>query len=199
MQPFNFLDNKKYSQSALATYYHDFVSAVTEENGKPNSSSDSESVWTLSDFTVSVAIDSFNDYNGSQNPTVGIIFSKAENTGAPKKTATKSGILRVSASANCRDYNHVGNSWSYEFAVNGDPISGTSSMTFTVRDVIKVSASVTENDKKPDYGYSTETHTITEADLSQGFTISLEVPVSENAGRYSGYVAIWNVTFRFWK
>ena len=72
-----------------------------------------------------------------------------------------------------------------------------STVSIAAGDTITVSATITEEDKSPDIGTNSESYTVTQSDLKNGFSIRFKVDVRENKGRYSGSVATWNVTFNF--
>lgn len=83
------------------------------------------------------------------------------------------------------DDNNIGSEWQYVVKINGESAKeGT--VTLHVGDVLEFYVNVTEHDIKPDIGENTVTRTVTEEDLEDGFTIEVEVTVTENAGRNYG-------------
>ena len=119
--------------------------------------------------------------------------------GGAEAAVTRSAPRRmtVSVSASCSNYNHVGNEWSQSFAVNGSAVRSGSAVTLQAGDQVTVSARIEEADKRPDVGTGQTSRTVTEADLANGFSLSLDVTVRENGGRYSGNTCTWRVTFSF--
>jgi len=119
--------------------------------------------------------------------------------GGAEAAVTRSAPRRmtVSVSASCSNYNHVGNEWSQSFAVNGSTVRSGSVVTLQAGDQVTVSARIEEADKRPDVGTGQTSRTVTEADLANGFSLSLDVTVRENGGRYSGNTCMWRVTFSF--
>ena len=67
----------------------------------------------------------------------------------------------------------------------------------TAGDEITVKAIVTDNDKSPDVGTNNSKHTVTEKEIKDGFTISFNVKVRENKGRYTGNTATWKISYKF--
>ena len=145
---------------------------------------------------MEIAIGKYTQYNGSKNKAVAVIFDAPAVTPTTGKS-NQSHTLHVTANASCGNYNHVGNDWTTEFYVNGSQVSKNTEVTLSSGDSVTVSATITEIDKTPDIGTASETYTVTNADLEKGFTITLNVNVRENGGRYSGNTAKWQVTFTF--
>jgi hypothetical protein len=101
--------------------------------------------------------------------------------------------LKVSGTAKCIAKNHVGNSWTKEFYLNGDEYRGTGKVTVENGDVITVGCWISENDSNPDTDGFTEKIEITPEIMTKGIKIERTVYVTENGGRYSGYSAEWSV------
>ena len=189
---------KKVSDSNLTKCYNALVKDLKQYE-KPTESTKTSSIWHFEDCTIEIAIDVFSVYNQSDYKTVAIIFSDPalEEEDAAPATTGKSKTMTISATATCGNYNSVGNEWAKEFYVNGSLITSSSQITLAVGDKVTVKAVITEEDKSPDIGTNSETHTVTQADLDKGFNLSFSVDVKENKGRYSGRIATWSVTFRF--
>ena len=137
----------------------------------------------------------------TKNKTVYISFQKPEEiagtVNGTNANRSKSKTMSISASASCNDYNHVGNEWVQRFYVNGEEVWSDSVITLNAGDTITVEAEISEHDKNPDTGIEIVNYIVTEQDLTRGFTISFNVSVTENGGRYSGNTAKWSVVFRF--
>jgi len=123
--------------------------------------------------------------------------SAARQTAPPAKKSAAAQGMRVSVSASCGNYNHVGNNWSQDYYINGKSVRSGASVSLKAGDKITVKARITEDDKYPDVGTGEASHTVTEKDLKNGFSIRLTVTVRENKGRYSGSACTWSVTFSF--
>ena len=105
--------------------------------------------------------------------------------------------FRLSLNATCGYYNHVGNEWSFQYYVDGKRVYNNTTITLRSGQTIEVKAVITEDEKYPDVGYATFRHTITEAELTKGFSASFDVRVTEDRGQYRGNSCTWRVTFRF--
>lgn len=90
---------------------------------------------------------------------------------------------------------NIGDEWSYITEVNGEHASG--SYTVSVGDTLQFYAKFTESDDSPDVGEVSTSYTVTEKDLINGFTVSMDLYVTENGGRNSGKTAHFLVTFTF--
>ena len=177
----------------------------------PDASTKTKNVWYGEQVTIEINIAAYKDINGSKNKTVALIFSmpeaaKAQATAKPtaeptakptKKPSTKAKSMDVVASATCSDYNSVGNNWTYVFYINGKKVGENSKIELTAGDEITVKAIVTDNDKSPDVGTNNSKHTVTEKEIKDGFTISFNVKVRENKGRYTGNTATWKISYKF--
>ncbi len=108
--------------------------------------------------------------------------------------ATKA--MTVTVSAVCSGYNHVGNSWSQYFSINGEKVNKGDQVTVTLGESMVLYAKITEKDSTPDVGREDETRVISQEDFDSGFTVTFKVSVRENQGKYSGNKAVWTVTFK---
>lgn len=115
----------------------------------------------------------------------------------PARFTTVSRDMTVSMSAVTKGYNRLGYTWTQEYFVNGEKKNPYARVTLKVGDEVTVSAVITEHDKKPDTGEASASHIVTAEDLARGFSMEFSVDVTENSGRYSGYVSTWEVTFKF--
>ena len=93
------------------------------------------------------------------------------------------------------DDNNIGNEWSNYHLLNGSDVP--SSMTVSLGDELTFFSHFCEDDTKPDIGEKTLSYKVTENDMSEGFTCSYDVYVTENGGRNSGKSAHFIVTFTF--
>ena len=90
---------------------------------------------------------------------------------------------------------NIGDEWGYITEINGKPTN--KSYTLSVGDVLKYYAEFTESDENPDIGKASKSHTVTKEDLMNGFSVSMDLYVTENGGRNSGQRAHFIVTFNF--
>ena len=160
----------------------------------PENATEPSVTWTSSDESVATV---------SADGTV-----KAINYGAVDITAeTSNGIsdtceitvvktMRCSISRVRNDGNNIGNEWSHSAYIVNEPLTDGKIELYPGKELEFYCKSV-EDDIKPDVGESTETHTVTEEDLTKGFTVEVEVTVTENAGKNYGKSAEFVVTFTF--
>lgn len=62
---------------------------------------------------------------------------------------------------------------------------------------VYVYSEYTEDDSKPDVGEASVSHYVTEDELINGFEITMDLYVTENAGKNSGESAHFIVTYSF--
>ena len=107
----------------------------------------------------------------------------------------------VSVSKVREDSNNIGDDWSFNYSVNDESISTSyrvsNSFNLRLGDTVTLYARCEESDDNPDIGTATVTYIITETDMEEGFSESIDVYVTENAGRNSGQSAHFVVTFTF--
>ncbi len=70
-------------------------------------------------------------------------------------------------------------------------------LSLSAGDIVKCYAMFKESDGNPDVGEKEIRHTITEQELTKGFTIVVNVVVTENGGRYRGQTTEYEVIFKF--
>lgn len=101
--------------------------------------------------------------------------------------------LRVSSPR--QDENNIGDEWSWVTELNGEPT--VPEYELSAGDTIECYARFTEEDENPDIGEASTSYTVTEEDLMNGFTISMDLYVTENGGRNSGESAYYIVKYSF--
>ncbi len=90
---------------------------------------------------------------------------------------------------------NIGDEWSHIAEVNDDRVA--KEYILSVGDTLSFYAKSTESDENPDIGEASASHTVTEEDYQNGFTVSMDVYVTENGGRNSGTSAHFVYTFVF--
>jgi len=193
---------QKVSDANLTKCYNALLNDLLDVAGTPATSTKTRAFWSFEDCTLELNIGKYTDYNQSSNKTVAVIFAmpeaQAAATQAPSAGKSTGGKkMTVTATATCSDYNHVGSDWSQVFYINGKKVAESSEITLSVGDQITVKAKITENDGTPDVGEGEKSYTVTRDDLNNGFTVSFNVTVTEDKGRYSGNKARWSVRFKF--
>ena len=93
------------------------------------------------------------------------------------------------------DYN-IGDEWSFRREINGESVS-RGDFPIYVGEALTIYIRYSEEDDNPDVGEATVNHTVTEEEFNNGFSIEIEVYVTENGGRNSGQSAHYITTFDF--
>lgn len=102
-------------------------------------------------------------------------------------TATK-GVYKITCSLSRLVTNHVGNDWSSGITYNGNAIHSGDTITASLNGSITIKGTVVEHDSLPDSGSCSVTIPLTGGEKSTQFY------VRENRGRYSGNLAVWELT-----
>lgn len=95
-----------------------------------------------------------------------------------------SGEFRVTANTEIIYNNSVGNDWNFEIIVGGNEPPTT--IQAKVGDRISVYVQAEEEDSSPDISYWDGYVEIEAGDFENGFTVPIELYVTEDYGRYSG-------------
>ena len=93
-----------------------------------------------------------------------------------------------------KDNNSVGNEWKYVDKVNGKE---KYEYVMSAGDILNLYSEYTEIDDTPETGRARKTYKVTKKDLKKGFTVKMDLYVTENAGRYSGKSAHFVVAYTF--
>lgn len=114
--------------------------------------------------------------------------------------------LTITVQAKLLQANHVGNEWVPAFYVNGQYAAWSSSnenqqqyaldgetVSVSVGDTLPLQCVIVETDQYPDTGSYRENVTVTEEMLQHGATMTWNIEVEENRGRYKGNKAQWQV------
>lgn len=107
-------------------------------------------------------------------------------------------MMKLTVKARCSDYNSVGKNWTQYYEWNGIQAQDGKAEAWVAPDVeLIVYSRVREQDQKPDTTMETTSYTPTAEDVENGFTITQEIKVTENNGKYKDHSAYWTVTFTF--
>ena len=101
--------------------------------------------------------------------------------------------FRITWSASLAKNDHVGNSWSKTFRVNGQDFRSGSTIVLNPGSSFTVYFFVKEDDKYPDTGSYSATIQYSDNLCRNGYTITTTVAVRENGGRYAGHYAYWTL------
>ncbi len=128
--------------------------------------------------------------------------------------------LTVNAVAVIKSNNHVGEDWIITHEFNGEEYFTDKKSDVTAAytkkkeyrdasevksdeihlsqgDTLIITTTIVEDEKKPDVSVVETEHVITASDLKNGFTEIVKVTVVEDAGRYKGCKAVWEITYEF--
>lgn len=90
---------------------------------------------------------------------------------------------------------HVGKNWTQEYFLGDEAVPAQVAVHLHVGDEIVLRTVITENDKRPDVGEDETRLTVTENVRTTPIVVEKTVLVTENAGRYTGCSAEWNVIY----
>lgn len=162
----------------------------------PEDADNKELKWSSSDSSVATV-----DQNGTVIGVAGgttTITAEATNGVSASFNLVVDGSMRLMSlrvSHPREDDNNIGDEWSYYNEINGE--STRNEYAIAAGDTLSFYSKYTESDDNPDIGEARKTYTVTEADLQNGFSVSMDVYVKENGGRNSGQAAHFVVTYTF--
>ncbi len=106
--------------------------------------------------------------------------------------------FKVSVGHKRDDNNNIGDEWSYYDSVNDNDLRDINHEIYlSLDESVYVYSKYTEDDSKPDVGEAYVSHYVTEDELINGFEITMDLYVTENAGKNSGESAHFIVTYSF--
>lgn len=162
----------------------------------PDNADNNELAWSSSDEKVATVdqMGNVTAVGGGQTTITATSVNGISTTCDVNVDATKR-VMNLRVTHPRDDDNNIGDEWSYIIQINGE--NPPRDYVLTVGDKLEFYAKITESDDKPDVGEATTSHTVTEEDLLNGLTISMDVYVTENGGRNSGQSAHFVVTYNF--
>lgn len=98
------------------------------------------------------------------------------------------GVYKITCSLSRLATNHVGNEWSSGITYNGNAIHSGDTITAALNGSITIRGTAIEHDSIPDTGSGSVTIPLSGGEKSTQFY------VRENRGRYSGNLAVWELT-----
>lgn len=162
----------------------------------PDNAEDKTTEWSSSDRSI-VEVDEKGNAiavgGGTATITATSKNGKTDSIQLHVDGSKRSVVLKVSRSR--QDTNNIGNDWQYVIQVNDE--SPRDKYNLAVGDKLVFYAQFTEEDINPDVGEASSSYTVTEADLLNGFSVTLDLYVTENAGPNSGQNAYFTVLFEF--
>lgn len=107
-------------------------------------------------------------------------------------------MMQLKVTARCSNYNSVGKNWTQYYEWNGIQAQDGKAEAWVAPDVeLIVYSRVREQDQKPDTTMETTSYIPTMDDMENGFSITQEIKVTENNGKYKDQSAYWTITFTF--
>lgn len=171
-------------------------STTPEVSLLPLDAEDTKLTWSSSDESVAtVSEDGTVAAVGGGTATISVSANSGASASFDVNVDGSKSLMNLSVSHPRQDDVNIGNEWSYDISVNGESVQ--SEMGVGVGETLSFYAQFTESDDIPDVGSATATHTVTEEDVINGFEVSMDLYVTENAGRNSGKTAHFIVTYKF--
>ena len=90
---------------------------------------------------------------------------------------------------------NIGDEWNFHNEINGE--NPKNEYSVAVGDTLSFYSRYTESDQDPDVGEASQTYVVTEEDLQNGFSVTMDLYVTENGGRNNGKSAHFVVTYTF--
>lgn len=153
-------------------------------------------IWTSSDETVAIV-----DNNGTATAIGGgttTIVASSPNGVTTSYTVNVDGakhLMNLRVTHSRQDNVNIGDEWNYTNEINGSYVYST--VGIAPGENLTLHTVISELDDNPDIGENTTWYTTTEADITNGFTVTMDVYVTENGGRNSGQSAHFLVTYTF--
>ena len=161
------------------------------------SDADNKSItWTSSDETVAT-VDSKGTVTAVGGGTTDIVATSRDGVSSSYTVNVDSNrhLMKVYVTHPRQDNVNIGDEWSHTNEINGERTSGT--IGLAPGETITLHTRISEDDDNPDIGENTVWYTPSEADLTDGFNVSMDVYVTENGGKNSGQSAHFIVTYSF--
>lgn len=166
----------------------------------PENASDKNITWTSSDSSI-VSVTQTGYVRGVGYGSAEITATTADGCSATcEVTVSLSQAqmkLKYKKSGNLGT--NIGHEWSFSASIDDERVKdkGGGTYTFDVDETIVFYCYAYEADNSPDEGDNTVYYTVTEEDLMNGFTVEVEVYVTEDRGKNAGEQAYFIFTFEF--
>lgn len=162
----------------------------------PYNAEDKNITWTSSDEAV-VTVDSKGAATAVGGGTA-TVTATSRNGVAASYTVSVDGtkhLMNLRVTHPRQDNVNIGDEWSFTNEINGERVFGT--IGLAPGENLTLHTRISEDDDNPDIGENTAWYAVTEADLINGFAVSMDVYVTENGGKNSGQSAHFVVTYSF--
>lgn len=162
----------------------------------PEEADNKEIKWSSSDTAIAI-IDEKGYIVGTADGTCVITAESSDGISASLNLTVDGSrrLMSLRVTHPRDDDNNIGSEWSFYNEVNGERTKNEYSIA--VGDTLSFYSKYVESDDNPDVGETRTSHTVTEEDLQNGFTVTMDLYVKENAGRNSGKSAHFVVTYSF--
>ena len=164
---------------------------------QPSDAADKTVSWDSSDTSI-VAIDSAGNITGISDGSAVITvttFNGVSDECSVFVDGTKR-MVSLSITRTRMDDNYIGDEWSYTQQINGYDVSN-GDYSISVGDELVFYLRYSEDDDNPDVGEASVKHTVTEEDFLSGFSVDVDIYISENGGRNSGDTVHYITSFLF--
>ena len=143
----------------------------------PENAEDPQITWTSSDENVAT-VDQYGAVSAVGDGTATITATAANGVQASTDITvdTSKRLFSVKVSSTRQDNNNIGSDWTHMYTINGE--QPADSMLLKAGDTLSCYANITEEDTEPDIGENSTNYTITDEDLLNGFSVSMDVYVS---------------------
>lgn len=188
---------KEEIDTAIASIENGIKSLITKPNMKNLSNlidkaknTNRNKYTTVSCNSLDRVISSCESVLNNENSTQQEVVQAEEriNNAIKELVVAKNGVYRINCSLNMTANLSVGNEWLKSIEYNGNTISNGQTITVPINSGITIKGIVIESDSVPDIGYGSVYLS------SSGGEKTTEIYVRENRGRYSGNLAIWELT-----
>ena len=164
----------------------------------PDNAENKALTWSSSDESVATVDQEGNVLAvGSGSATITAVSVNDISSSINVNVDGSRGVLKLWTKHIREDDNNIGDEWSFYTELNGERTANEYALA--VGETLNCYAKFTESDDNPDVGEAWASHTVTEDDLLNGFTVSMDLYVTENGGRNSGQSAHYVVTYDFSK
>lgn len=152
--------------------------------------------WTSSDDNV-VSVDTNGVVEGKADGTATITATTSNGLSQSVEFSVDGSkhLMKLKTSQVRTDDNNIGDEWSYQKEINGERPQNT--IAVSAGETLRFWARFSEDDDNPDVGETSTSYVVSEDDIINGFSVSMNLSVRENGGKNSGKTADFEITFTF--
>ena len=134
---------------------------------------------------------------GGGNVIISATTTNGLTVGYPITVSSSEKRMRLHVSRVMLDNDFVGDDWTFDYTVNGVPVSRNEEMIVALDDIVDVTTTITENDENPDTTTVDGSFIVDDDGFANGFEMEQEIEVVENEGEFAGNTAHYLVTYSF--